>query len=63
MDLTLDNVYRHGESMTVFDFDSAGACWRSIEPCGVLRSSKRPLKHGWTATEECGLSPDTTNKL
>jgi Ser/Thr protein kinase RdoA (MazF antagonist) len=40
MDLTLDNVHRHGESMTVFDFDSAGACWRSIEPYGILRSSK-----------------------
>jgi Ser/Thr protein kinase RdoA (MazF antagonist) len=40
MDLTLDNVHRHGESMTVFDFDSAGVCWRSIEPYGVLRSSK-----------------------
>jgi Ser/Thr protein kinase RdoA (MazF antagonist) len=40
MDLTLDNVHRHGESIIVFDFDSAGACWRSIEPYGVLRSSK-----------------------
>ena len=40
MDLTLDNVHRHGDSMTVFDFDSAGACWRSIEPHSVLRSSK-----------------------
>jgi Ser/Thr protein kinase RdoA (MazF antagonist) len=40
MDLTLDNVHRHGESMTVFDFDSAGACWRSIEPYDLLRSSR-----------------------
>jgi Ser/Thr protein kinase RdoA (MazF antagonist) len=40
MDLTLDNVHRHGKSMIVFDFDSAGACWRSIEPHGVLRASK-----------------------
>jgi Ser/Thr protein kinase RdoA (MazF antagonist) len=40
MDLTLDNVHRHGEGMTVFDFDSAGACWRSIEPYDLLRSSK-----------------------
>ena len=40
MDLTLDNVHRHGDSMTVFDFDSAGACWRSIEPYDLLRSSK-----------------------
>ncbi len=44
MDLTLDNVHRHGESMTVFDFDSAGACWRSIEPYGVLRSSKESFE-------------------
>ncbi len=40
MDLTLDNVHRHDDSITVFDFDSAGACWRSIEPYGVLRASK-----------------------
>lgn len=40
MDLTLDNVHRHGDSMTVFDFDSAGVCWRAIEPYGVLRASK-----------------------
>ena len=40
MDLTLDNVHRHGDRITVFDFDSAGECWRSIEPHGVLRSSK-----------------------
>lgn len=40
MDLTLDNVHRHGDSLTVFDFDSAGACWRAIEPHGVLRVSK-----------------------
>ncbi len=39
MDLTLDNVHRHGETMTVFDFDSAEACWRAIEPYGVLRAS------------------------
>jgi Ser/Thr protein kinase RdoA (MazF antagonist) len=39
MDLTLDNVHCHGESMTVFDFDSAGACWRAIEPHDILRSS------------------------
>jgi Ser/Thr protein kinase RdoA (MazF antagonist) len=44
MDLTLDNVHRHGESMTVFDFDSAGECWRSIEPHRLLRSSKASLE-------------------
>lgn len=40
MDLTLDNVHCHGDRMTVFDFDSAGACWRSLEPHYVLRSSR-----------------------
>jgi Ser/Thr protein kinase RdoA (MazF antagonist) len=27
------------EGLTVFDFDSAGTCWRALEPWGVLRSS------------------------
>lgn len=40
MDLSLDNVHRHGEHMMVFDFDSAGVCWRAIEPHGVLRFSQ-----------------------
>jgi Ser/Thr protein kinase RdoA (MazF antagonist) len=40
MDLTLDNVHRHGESITVFDCDSAGVCWRSLEPHGILRVSR-----------------------
>jgi Ser/Thr protein kinase RdoA (MazF antagonist) len=40
MDLTLDNVHRYGDSITVFDFDSAGECWRALEPHGVLRFSK-----------------------
>ena len=38
MDLTLDNVHV-AESLMVFDFDSAGTCWRAVEPYGVLRSS------------------------
>lgn len=40
MDLTLDNVHRDGDTLTVFDFDSSADCWRSIEPHGVLRFSK-----------------------
>ncbi|GCE07451.1 phosphotransferase enzyme family protein [Dictyobacter aurantiacus] len=40
MDLTLDNVHRHGEEITVFDFDSAGTCWRAVEPHAILRSSR-----------------------
>ena len=39
MDLTLDNVHL-AEGLTVFDFDSAGACWRAVEPYGVLRFSE-----------------------
>jgi Ser/Thr protein kinase RdoA (MazF antagonist) len=46
MDLTLDNVHRAGDQMTVFDLDSAGTCWRSIEPYGVLRSSE-PFFAAW----------------
>jgi Ser/Thr protein kinase RdoA (MazF antagonist) len=38
MDLTLDNVHL-GHELTVFDFDSAGTCWRAVEPWGVLRFS------------------------
>jgi Ser/Thr protein kinase RdoA (MazF antagonist) len=40
MDLTLDNVHRDGNVITVFDFDSAGECWRALEPHGVLKFSK-----------------------
>lgn len=40
MDLTLDNIHRKDDDMTVFDFDSAGECWRAIEPYGVLMSSR-----------------------
>jgi Ser/Thr protein kinase RdoA (MazF antagonist) len=38
MDLTLDNVHL-AEDLTVFDFDSAGTCWRAVEPWDVLRVS------------------------
>lgn len=41
MDLTLDNVHRDGDHMGVFDFDSAGYCWRAFEPTGVLLGSDR----------------------
>ena len=44
MDLTLDNVHRDGDTITVFDFDSAGTCWRALEPYGVLRFSKDYFK-------------------
>jgi Ser/Thr protein kinase RdoA (MazF antagonist) len=40
MDLTLDNIHRKDDDMTVFDFDSAGECWRAIEPYGVLLTSR-----------------------
>lgn len=44
MDLTLDNVHRDGDILTVFDFDSAGTCWRALEPHKVLRTSKDYFK-------------------
>jgi len=40
MDLTLDNVRRRGDSLTIFDFDSAGESWRALEPYGVLKFSE-----------------------
>jgi Ser/Thr protein kinase RdoA (MazF antagonist) len=40
MDLTLDNVHVMVGKMTVFDFDSAGTCWRALEPYGVLKHSR-----------------------
>lgn len=41
MDLTLDNLHvSDGGVPTVFDFDSAGRCWRAVEPWGVLRFSR-----------------------
>lgn len=36
IDLTLDNVHRDGDTMTAFDFDSAGESCRAFEPYGVL---------------------------
>jgi Ser/Thr protein kinase RdoA (MazF antagonist) len=38
MDLTLDNVHL-ADDLTVFDIDSAGTCWRAVEPWGVFRFS------------------------
>jgi Ser/Thr protein kinase RdoA (MazF antagonist) len=40
MDLTLDNVHMSEGELAVFDFDSAGVCWRAIEPYGVLAMSE-----------------------
>lgn len=37
MDLTLDNVFRSGDTLTVFDFDSAGKSWRAVEPHMILK--------------------------
>lgn len=40
MDLTLDNVHRSGDKLTVFDLDSAGESWRAVEPWGVKKFSE-----------------------
>jgi Ser/Thr protein kinase RdoA (MazF antagonist) len=40
MDLTYDNVHLDDNALTVFDFDSAGRCWRAYEPCRVLKLSE-----------------------
>lgn len=39
-DLTLDNVHRTGDALTVFDLDSAAESWRAAEPWGVLKASE-----------------------
>lgn len=39
-DLTLDNVHLNGNSLTVFDLDSAAESWRAAEAWGVLRASE-----------------------
>lgn len=44
MDLTLDNVHRTWNTLTVFDFDSAGRCWRANEPHGILRASRENFR-------------------
>lgn len=48
MDLTLDNVIEGPDGLTVIDFDSAGPCWRAIEPSGVLRWSEAAFR-SWLA--------------
>lgn len=39
-DLTLDNVHLNGNSLIVFDLDSAAESWRAAEPWGVLRAAE-----------------------
>jgi len=49
MDLTLDNVHLTDDgTITVFDFDSAGPCWRAAEAWGVMRFSV-PFFETWLA--------------
>lgn len=43
-DLTLDNVHLDGNTLTVFDLDSAGESWRAVEPWGVLRAAEDRFK-------------------
>lgn len=43
-DLTLDNVHLDGETLVVFDLDSAAESWRAAEPWGVLRASEDRFK-------------------
>lgn len=41
MDLTLDNIYIHDDTITIFDLDSAAECFRANEPHGVLKFSRK----------------------
>ncbi len=62
MDLTLDNVHRDGDTLTVFDFDSAAECWRAIEPYGVLKSSKEKFDawlEGYRSVREFSIANET----
>jgi Ser/Thr protein kinase RdoA (MazF antagonist) len=34
-DLTLDNVHLDGNTLIVFELDSAGESWRAVEPWGA----------------------------
>lgn len=61
MDLTLNNVHRSGDTLTVFDFDSAGRCWRALEPYGVLRLSAsyfRDWLEGYRAVRAFGRTDE-----
>lgn len=45
MDLTFDNIHLQDDGgMMVFDFDSAGTCWRAYEPYDVLLNSEEYLQ-------------------
>lgn len=43
-DLTLDNVHLDGDTLTVFDLDSAAESWRAAEAWGVLRAAEDRFK-------------------
>jgi Ser/Thr protein kinase RdoA (MazF antagonist) len=61
MDLTLDNVHV-AEGLMVFDFDSAGACWRAVEPYGVMRFSEsyfRAWLTGYRAVRPFTIADET----
>lgn len=61
MDLTLDNVHVHDGALTAFDFDSAGYCWRAIEPYGVLRFSDdyfRAWLDGYRSVRSFGVADE-----
>lgn len=59
IDLTLDNVHLSGDTLTVFDLDSAGESWRAIEPWGVKKFSEDYFQawlEGYRSVR--GFSPD-----
>jgi len=61
MDLTLSNIRHSGDTLTVFDFDSAGRCWRADEPYGVLRVSTSYLQdwlEGYRAVRAFGRADE-----
>lgn len=61
MDLKPDNVHIHEGKLTVFDFDSAGICWRAIEPYRILEKSEvyfRNWLDGYRSKRNFGLKDE-----
>jgi Ser/Thr protein kinase RdoA (MazF antagonist) len=48
-DLTLDNVHIDGDTITVFDLDSAATSWRAAEPQGVFHAGQLRGEPWWEA--------------
>jgi Ser/Thr protein kinase RdoA (MazF antagonist) len=60
-DLTLDNVHLDGNTLAVFDLDSAAESWRAAEAWGVLRAADDRFKawlEGYRSVRDFGLDDE-----